>query len=146
MIRFRIVHKASKRPVARRRRKKGDIPRLKAQLWQICRQIKNQTTCYTCGRENLTGSNRQLGHYIASSLCSVEMRFCLDNVAVQCYNCNINKSGNTLQFQRNLIRDHGQEYVDELWNRNEQTKGKQYTKEYFTTQILTYQKIVDEEN
>lgn len=91
---------------------------------------------------NLEGSNRQLGHYIASSLCSTEVRYDLKNLEICCYNCNINKSGNTLQFRLNLIRDHGEAYVDELWTRNAGTKGKVYTADWFRDKISEYEKLL----
>ncbi len=127
----------------KKRRKSGEVTLLKKKLWQLCRALNPETTCYTCGRQNLEGSSRQLGHYIASSLCSVELRFDLKNLRICCYNCNINKSGNTLQFQRNLIRDHGTEYVEELWTRNEATKGKTYPLSWFFDKITEYQGKLD---
>ncbi len=122
----------------KKRRKKGEITKLKEQLWQLCRALKPETTCYTCGRENLSGSNRQLGHFIASSLCSVELRYTLGNLKIQCYNCNINKSGNTLQFRLNLVRDYGELMPQLLWEINEKTKGRVYTKEWFEEKIAEY--------
>lgn len=138
----RIVGKASKLPQKRRRRRKGELTKLKAELWQICRQIKSSTTCFTCGRANLVGSNRQLGHYIASSLCSPELRYDLKNLEIQCYNCNINKSGNTIQFQINLVKNNGKQFIEELWERNVATKGKAYTSNWFQEKIKQYSDIL----
>jgi len=137
----RGIKRTTGRIKPKKRRKKGEITKLKAKLWQICRQIKNETTCYTCGRQNLTGSNRQLGHYIASSLCSVPTRYSLDNLRIQCYNCNINKSGNTLQFRRNLIKEVGIDAVNALEEYNETLKGKVYPKQWFLDKITEYKKL-----
>lgn len=131
-----------KRPVGRRRRKKGELTKLKAQLWQICRQIRNETTCYTCGKENLSGSSRQLGHFIAASISSPELRYDLKNLQIQCYHCNINLSGATLQFQENLIRDNGVEYVAELWLRNRMTKEKVFPIAWYQQKIKEYSDIL----
>ncbi len=62
----------------------------------------------------------------------------------QSYNENINHSGNPLQFRLNLIRDHGTEYVDELWERNAATKGLTYSKEWFEQRINDYKLLLEE--
>jgi hypothetical protein len=128
-----------------KRRSKSPLAKLKEKLWQLCRKVvftKYGTRCFTCGRGPLEGSNLQLGHFIASSLSSVEMRYEVEgNLKPQCYMCNINHSGNTLQFRRNLIRDHGIEYVEELEARNERTKGLMYREEWYEAKIAEYKKL-----
>ena len=129
-----------------RRKSKTPLAKLKEKLWSLCREIqilRCGSVCYTCGRSNLEGGNRQLGHFIASSLCSVEMRYEIEgNLKIQCYMCNINHSGNTLQFRRNLIRDHGIEYVEELEERNQATKGHMYREDWYQAKISEYQDIL----
>jgi hypothetical protein len=68
----------------------------------------------------------------------VELRYDLRNLRIQSYDQNINKNGNTLQFEENLIRDHGQAYVDELKARNRATKGLSYGRDWYLKKIAEY--------
>ncbi len=86
--------------------------------------------------------NVHTGHFIASSLCSPELRYDLKNLRPQSYKENINHSGNPLQFERNLILDHGVEYVAELWLRNQMTKGKVYPLEWYKDKVKEYEEIL----
>ena len=103
-----------------------------------CVQPDGSWVCYTSGKRMVFPKDAHTGHCIPSSLCSVELRYDLNNLRVQSYDQNINKNGNPLQFERNLIRDHGQAYMDDLWNRNEATKGKIYPKQWFLDKITEY--------
>lgn len=135
---------ARHRPIRKARPKKRKTPtitKLKKTLWSLCREIQIKThgsDCYTCGAKELAGSNRHLGHFISSSICSVELRYDLRNLRIQCYACNIHKSGNWLAYENRLRHDHGQDYVDELKRRNEETKGKQYTSLWYENKITEY--------
>lgn len=62
----------------------------------------------------------------------------LKNLRPQCYNCNINKSGNWTEFERHLIQEEGAEYVQELKDRNRATKGKKYGIFYLKEKIEEY--------
>ena len=136
-----------------KRRKKGELTKLKDALWELCKLITRKRCvqpdgtwiCYTSGKRIVFPKDAHTGHCIPSSLCSVELRYDLKNLRVQTYDQNINKNGNPLQFERNLIRDHGQEYMDDLWNRNEATKGKTYTKEWFIEKINSYTSLLEKE-
>lgn len=133
-------------PYKRRRRKKGELTKLKDKLWDLCRQItrkKYGNICYTCGKGPLTGSSYQTGHFITSSNCSIELRYDLKNLAIQCYNCNINKSGNWVVFEKLLTDLHGPEFVAELKSRNLATKGKVYPLEWFISRIEEYKSLLE---
>lgn len=135
---------------SRKRRKKGEITKSKEKLWELCKQITRRRNilssgewkCYTSGKLLTFPKDAHTGHCIPSSLCSVELRYDLKNLRIQSYDQNINKNGNPLQFERNLIRNHGQAYMDDLWNRNEATKGKVYTMDWFNAKIAQYQQIL----
>lgn len=135
---------------ARKRRKRGELTILKDTLWELCKQITRKRyvkpdgtwDCYTSGKPILLPKNVHTGHFIPSSLCSVELRYDLKNLRPQSYNDNINHSGNPHQFRRNLIANHGIEYVEELETRNEATKGKVYPPEWFKEKIAQYQKLL----
>ncbi len=124
----------------RKRRKKGDLTKLKDQLWQLCRQItkaKYGNTCFTCKKVIEKGIH--LGHFITSSTCSVEMRYELQNLRLQCYHDNINLSGNWVVFERELIAE-GVD-VEALKARNAATKGMVYPLSWFASKIEEYEKL-----
>lgn len=140
----------SKSGLRKKRRKSGEITLLKKRLWELCKQITRKRSiltsgaliCYTSGKVLEHPKDAHTGHYIASSICSTEMRYDLDNLRIQSYDQNINKNGNTLQFRLNLIKEKGAEFVDELWSRNEQTKGKMYPKQWFVDKIIQYETLL----
>lgn len=115
------------------------ISLLKKKLWEECKRIireRYNPYCYTCGAY-LEGSARQTGHFIPSSVCSVEMRYSLDNLRIQCYRCNINLSGNWPAYEKHLKEEKGPDFPDALKAKNEQTKGRMYD-------VLWYQQKLDE--
>lgn len=132
-----------RKTVAKKRKKKSPLSKLKAQLWQLCREIQIKrygNKCYTCPNSDLAGSGLHLGHFISSSVCSTELRFSLDNLRPQCYRCNIHLSGNWLAFERHLIAD-GID-VQELKARNEQTKGIMYREDWYERKIEEYKTLL----
>lgn len=128
----------------KKRKVKTPLQKAKAKLWKLCREItikRYGSDCFTCPSKDLAGSNRQLGHFISSSICSTEMRYELRNLRIQCYSCNINKSGNWLQFEKNLIRD-GID-VAYLKQHNEDTKGLSYRIDWYEEQIERYEALLE---
>lgn len=127
------------------------ITSLKKELWQLCKLITRKRyglpngtyICYTSGKLIIDPKDAHTGHFIHSSLCSVELRYDLNNLRIQSYDQNINKNGNTLQFQENLIQDHGAAYVRELVKRNQATKGLQYGKDWYINKIVEYQSLLE---
>ncbi len=109
------------------RKKKTDVKKLKEKLWSLCREIikiKYGNTCYTCLKTPLTGSNWQTGHFIPSSVGGSLLRYDIRNLRPQCFRCNINLSGNGALFYDRLVKEEGQEYVDELfWLKNQTIKA-----------------------
>jgi len=120
------------------------MQKAKAQLWQECRRItfaSHGDTCYTCYAQDLMGSNKQCGHFLPSSVCSVALRYDLRNLRPQCMRCNINLSGNWIEYEKHLIRDLGEQIVATLKSENEQTKNKQYDILWYLATIDTYKKL-----
>ena len=150
-LQARTPLKASKRPLGaskppKPRKRTSPLAKLKKQLWQLCREItikRDGSDCYTCPSKNLEGSSRQLGHFISSSICSTELRYDLKNLRIQCYACNIHKSGNWLAYENRLIREHGADYVASLKARNEETKGLMYREDWYENKIAEYQELLD---
>jgi len=114
------------------------VSKLKQKLWKVTREIiikQHGSDCYTCDARELKGSNRHVGHFIPSSICSAEMRYALENLQIQCYRCNIHLSGNWVAYEAHLIKDG----IDpnELKRRNRETTGRKYD-------ILFYQRLLEE--
>lgn len=129
----------------RKRRKKGEITKLKEQLWQLCRQIQLQKygrVCYTCGKSVPEGKGLHLGHYITSSLCSIQLRYDLRNLRPQCYHDNINLSGNWPAYKTRIEAELGAGITEQLLAENEATKGKVYPTEWFIEKIDEYTRIL----
>jgi hypothetical protein len=122
--------------------KKPKISKLKKLLWEECRRITflryPEPKCYTCEKFGITGSNCHLGHFIPSSVCSVEMRYSLDNLRFQCYSCNIFKSGNWPAYEAHLIIEKGRDFPELLKQRNEETKNKQYDITWYMNKLDEY--------
>src|SRR3990167_1261952 len=121
-----------------KRKAKSELRKLKDTLWKLCRKIiieKYGNTCYCCGAKNLEGANLHLGHFIPSSICSAEMRYDLDNLRPSCYRCNIHLSGNWVAYEKHLRQEKGQDFVEELKQRNEDTKGGQYDVLFYQEKI-----------
>lgn len=128
----------------RKRRRKGEITKLKESLWILCRQIVKQrygNSCYTCGRIVPDGKGMHTAHYLTSSLCSTAMRFDLRNLRPGCYHCNINLSGNWPAYHQRIEKE-SPGITEILIAENEYTKGKVYSKEWFEAKIAEYELLV----
>jgi hypothetical protein len=135
-----------RKATVKKRKKKSDLQKLKEKLWELCKQITRATygnTCYTCGKAGLEGSNWHTGHFISSSICSTALRYDLRNLRPQCYNCNINKSGNWLAFEYHLRKD-GID-VQELKTQNELGKGLMYREDWYEAKIAEYELLTRED-
>lgn len=125
--------------------RKDSVTKLKKKLWQLCREIifiKHGSDCYTCSSTSLSGSNRHLGHFISSSICSGELRFDLDNLRPQCYRCNIHLSGNWIAYEIHLKAD-GID-PEALKQRNRDTVGMKADVTYYQSKIDAYTVILSE--
>lgn len=144
----RTPFKASKtrlKPRTAKLPKKPTISKLKKQLWAITREIiinKYGSDCYTCPALSLSGSNRHVGHFISSSICSAEMRYYLDNLRPQCYACNIHRSGNWPAYEAHLRAD-GID-VEALKQRNRDTVGMQADSLFYINKIAEYSTLLAE--
>lgn len=119
------------------KRKANPTNRLKKRLWELCRRVTEQrytNFCFTCGKP-VSGSNRQLGHFIPSSVGGALLRYNLDNLRWQCYYDNINLGGNGSEFYPRLVKEIGQERVDALFA----LKGKSVKADAFF-----YQSLIDQ--
>lgn len=141
----KLSEKVLRKVLAVKKPKKRTVSKLKKELWQLCKEITRArygNSCYTCPKTGLIGGNWQTGHFIASSVCSTELRYDLNNLRPQCYNCNINKSGNWPAFERRLIAENGAAFVTRLKQRNVDTTGLQYDTLWYEAKIEVYQEIL----
>ncbi len=132
----------------KKRRKKGELTKLKDKLWDLMRHVaaeKYPHTCYTCETPLRWGSSwMQLGHFIARSESSQELVYDLLNTRWQCMTCNKFKHGRWYTFECNLTRDCGVEYVEELKRRNKETKGKTFPLDWYRAKIAEYENLLKE--
>lgn len=98
--------------------KKPTISTLKKKLWHVFSlYIRNRDkwTCFTCGRK-AEGSGLHAGHFVPKSVGGLALYFHEKNVNAQCYNCNINLSGNIWEYGQRL----GPETVAEIYELKKQ--------------------------
>jgi 5-methylcytosine-specific restriction endonuclease McrA len=129
----------------RNMKRKSELAVLKKKLWELCKQITRArygNACYTCGARNLEGSGWQTGHFITDSVCSTALSYDLDNLRPQCYSCNIHRSGNWIAFEKNLTRDHGKKWVENLKKRNEATVGLKYDILWYRKKVAEYERVL----
>ena len=102
-----------------KKKSKVKISVLKRKLWkEFSKYIRERDKgiCFTCGRK-CEGSGYHAGHFIPKSVGGIALYFNEDNVHGQCYNCNINLSGNQYEYGQRL----GKEMVDKLYKIKQQT-------------------------
>ena len=102
--------------------KKKPIKKLKAEVWELCKQITRKRyvnpdgtfNCYTCGRLIDTPAKAHTGHFRPSSTCGALLRHDLRNLRVQDYYCNINLGGHGSEYYIRLVAEKGQAHVDQI--------------------------------
>jgi hypothetical protein len=95
------------------KKKQPSISKLKKNLWTIFSlyiRTRDNYTCFTCDRKG-EGSGMHAGHFITKAVGGITLYFHEENVHAQCYNCNINLSGNIWEYGQRL----GAEKVAELY-------------------------------
>jgi len=117
------VSKAKKKSVVVA--KKAKKPRVKtpAQLKKILDSVfsvyirkkhadaEGNTSCYTCGKQ-LPWQHIQNGHFVSRQYLAT--RWNEDNCRPQCWGCNGYGHGKPLDFEENLKRELGEEYVEKM--------------------------------
>lgn len=131
-----------KKKVKVKKIKKKTPAQLKKKLWELCKQLTRKLygyNCYTCGQKT---EAPHTGHFIASSVCSGELRYSLDNLRPQCYRCNIHLSGNWLAFETRLKKEKGDIWVENLKRKNQTTKGLLYDWIWLEAKIKEYEQLL----
>ncbi len=93
--------------------------------------------CYTCGK---TDTALQCGHFISRAYLAT--RFHENNCRPQCIGCNIFGHGKPLDFEENLKRDLGEQYVEDMKKlRHSIVK---YDRAWYVDKINYYQSLLVE--
>ena len=107
---------------------KWDLKKAKKECWAIFSKyirLRDRGICFTCGKKIPDYYNRQgkliegwksgqAGHWITAANCGLNLYFHEKNVHCQCYHCNINLSGNWLEYEKRLAEIYGIETCEEL--------------------------------
>ena len=94
--------------------------------------------CITCGKR-YHFKMLQAGHFIAGR--GSGNLFSERGVHAQCYNCNINLKGNTLEYRRRVIKLYGEGVDTEL--ENEARQLKKYTVPELEDMIILYKQKIN---
>lgn len=96
--------------------KNKSVSFLKKKLWKLFSKFireRDKYTCFTCDRK-AEGAGMHAGHFVTGATCPTELYFSEDNVHAQCYNCNINLSGNWVIYEERMKIKHGEEFTEQL--------------------------------
>lgn len=121
--------------------KKRSITSLKKELWKyfsLYIRQRDNFRCFTCDRY-ATGGGMHAGHFITNSIGGVGLRYEETNVHAQCYHCNINLSGNWVEYRERMIVLYGEEHVKSL-----EARRHEITKDFdYMAKIEHYKALVD---
>lgn len=87
-------------------------------------------TCVTCWVKK---PRKEIQNWHYRSRACLKYRFNDENCHPQCYNCNINLSGNYRNYYKYIINTYGEEKEDKLWNDKKTVK---YNQEWYEKNIL----------
>lgn len=107
---------------------KWDLKKAKKEFWAIFSRyvrIRDKGVCFTCNKQIPDYYDKkgrlikgwkagQAGHWITAKSCGLALYFHEQNVHCQCYHCNINLSGNWLEYERQIIERYGKAVCEEL--------------------------------
>ena len=99
------------------------LNKCKKEFWRVFSiyvRMRDKGVCFSCGKKipdfyNIQGEKQpgwkkgQGGHYITAKSCGLALYFHERNVHCQCYHCNINLSGNWLEYRKKMIEVYGAE-------------------------------------
>lgn len=88
------------------KKKLKTVSQLHKLVWKEIQRIYKDkgNVCYTCGL-TCYGTNRHIGHGIAKSSLSLQWKYDMRNLKIQCMNCNIWKGGNQHIFIGKLEKE-----------------------------------------
>lgn len=116
--------------------------------------MRDTGVCFTCGKKlpdyydrygNLLPGwkSGQAGHFITAANCGPELYFHEQNVHCQCHHCNVNLSGNWLEYERRIIATYGQDTLEHLKSLKYTSKVRYKVHDY-VDMIEKYQEKINE--
>ena len=107
---------------------KWNLKKAKKEAWSVFSKYirqRDRGVCFTCEKKIPDYYTRdgkliegwkagQAGHWITAANCGLALYFHEKNVHCQCYQCNVNLSGNWLIYEKKIIQVYGQAVCDEL--------------------------------
>lgn len=129
----------------KKRRKKGEIAKLKEQLEALQKQVVIKlygTLCYTHMPSPADTKTKQLGHMPwarveLSQTCIYDYRF----TRIQCGQCNGFGQGMSMTAKRRM-EEEGID-LEEMWALNLATKGKVHPKQFYVDKIQEYSLLLE---
>lgn len=113
---FKVSYKKrATRQIDTNKRKSKSAPttaKLKKELdrvFSIYIRLKFPKRCYTCGKVDVT---LQCGHFVSRQYLAT--RWSEDNCRPQCVGCNLFGNGQLLDFEENLKKELGDEFVENM--------------------------------
>lgn len=125
-----------------KKKKKPSISKLKKKLWKACSlyiRLRDKGICFTCGRF-AEGPGFHAGHFIPSSICGILLKYDEDNIHGQCFYCNINLGGYGARYHQRMVEEYGEVFVQELWEKKNQSNRAKWTEADYTAKTLYYTK------
>lgn len=125
-----------------RKNGKQPISKIQKKLWELCKEIIRKrygNICYTCGKQNLEGSDWHTGHLIPKAALGAYLKYDLRVLRPQCYHCNINLGGNGAEFLRKMSQCEGDAYVEAIY-RDRLVTVKAY--DHYLKLVEEYQKLI----
>lgn len=126
-----------------KRKSKSNTRKLQDKLWELCKEItrlEHGSSCYTCDRTGLSGSNWHTGHMWAKASLPAILKYDLRILRPQCYFCNINCGGQGARFYERMLKEKGKKYMDSL-SREKNTLIKA-DEIFYQTKIDEYEEIL----
>jgi len=125
-----------------RKKSKDSIRQIQDKIWVEAKRIVDEqfgTDCYTCGKKNLQGRDKQLGHMIPKASLGAFLKYDIRLLRNQCFSCNIWRGGNGAEFYRRMLKEQGQMYMDKLLkDRNKTVKAS----DFYPKLLAEYQQLV----
>ena len=124
--------------------KKWSLKKCKKEFWSIFSvyiRLRDKGVCFSCGTKipdfyHRSGNRLhgwkagQAGHFITAKSCGLALYFHEQNVHCQCHQCNVNLSGNWVEYEKKIIEVYGQDVCDMLkqlkWTGNVVYKAHNY--------------------
>lgn len=137
-------------------KKEKTLKQLKKDLWKVFSiyvRMRDGGVCFSCRKKIPNYYDRQgnlkpgwkaaqAGHWITAANCGIALYFHEKNVHCQCHRCNINLSGNWLEYEFWMIKTYGKGICEEL--KSMKWKGQvEFTHEEYKEKIKYYKNIIE---